>query len=262
MSASIASNCSYTIQVVDQILAIDKQHHMSLKQENLLANLVKQTLKTIKSEKRETENNLRKLFALLFSQESSEDTTDDNSKLNSSHLKLTSIDVFHYLVLFTLSSSSMDANSRFFMFKLMLQLQSLQILLNYIIANNLSKLVSVNDNQCTSLTNYLIQRLKLKPGAIENNLNVDVTQMISSLKKSLMPFLRCSVLFYCFLNEIAQSIELADYIQNDQNDFDKLIVRLGLSPVEFNELIFNLNNNKSLLYLAERYINTNINFIY
>jgi predicted ArsR family transcriptional regulator len=49
LCASIASNCSYTIQVIDQLLAIDKQHQLSLKQENLLANLVKQSNATIKS---------------------------------------------------------------------------------------------------------------------------------------------------------------------------------------------------------------------
>lgn len=253
LCASIASNCSYTIQVIDQLLAIDKQHQLSLKQENLLANLVKQSNATIKSKNIETDHNLRQLFALLFGPESSEAT--DESNVSSA---LINIDVFHYLVLFTLSSTSVDAHSRLFMFKLMLQLQSLQILINYITTNNLSKLMSVNDDQFTSLPIYLIQRLKLSSVIKEknnanNNDSGDVTQMIKSLKESLMPFLRCSVMFYCFLNEIAQSIELADFIQNDLNDFDKLIVRLGLSPVEFNELVFNLNNNKSLNYLTERY---------
>ena len=116
------SNCSYTIQVIEQLLAIEQSNKMTLKQENLLSNLVKQAYMTTNSQ-RETNQNVKNLFGLLFDEE--------NTKINdfSLSISLAECDVFHYLVSLTLSSKCSNMN-KFYLFKLMLQLQSIQILIN------------------------------------------------------------------------------------------------------------------------------------
>lgn len=230
------SNCSYTIQVIEQLLAIEQSNKMTLKQENLLSNLVKQAYMTTNSQ-RETNQNVKNLFGLLFDEE--------NTKINdfSLSISLAECDVFHYLVSLTLSSECGNMN-KFYLFKLMLQLQSIQILINLMLTNK----TTTNANE---LLNYLSESLKQKSLLINQTNLIDLNQLTTSLKTNLMPFLRCSAIFFSYFNDITQQVELAEDFSNNLTDFSKLINHLGIDELDFEQLVLNINN-ESLVYLIDR----------
>ena len=59
-------------------------------------------------------------------------------------------------------------------------------------------------------------------------------------------------MFYWHLNESSQSIQICEQFSEDLNDFDKLINHLGLNRNEFDKLIFNVESNSSLTFLANK----------
>lgn len=247
---SILSNCSYTLQVTEQLLSLDEQssqNKLTLKQENLLSNLVKQALATsdTHNELNETQKNVRTLYSYLFDEENS-------IKEFSSLVSLADIDVFHYLVSLTLLSNP-NKLEQFYLFKLMLQLQALQIVLNYLIANK-----STTHDGSSLFVNYLVERLKEKSfihhqeeESSEQQRSIDLSKLVSSLKQALMPFLRCCVLFYWFLSNVTQSCEVSKYIADNLSDFTHMITSLGLTEPDFEDLVLNVNN-PSLIYLIDR----------
>jgi len=216
---NMISNCSYTIQVIEQILATEYLNQINLKQEILLCNLVKQA-NMIANNSSETNKNVKNLISLIFNYDES------NNELSSSNVTLADCDCFHFLVSLTLSSQHSYSESsidKFYTFKLILQLKSLQIL-------NSSISDSIN----------LIDYLKTD------------APFDSRLKIELMPFLRCCFMFYWHLNESTQSIQICEQFSRDLNDFDKLICHLGLNRTEFDKLIFNVESNSSLIFLANK----------
>jgi hypothetical protein len=216
--SNMISNCSYTIQVIEQLLATEYLNRINLKQEILLCNLVKQA-NMIANNSSETNENVKNLISLIFNYDES------NNELSSSTVTLADCDCFHFLVSLTLSSKHSYESSieRFYTFKLMLQLKSLQILNS-----------SISDT--VSFIDYL------KTDALFD----------SRLKNELMPFLRCCFMFYWHLNESTQSIQICEQFSKDLNDFDKLINHLGLNRNEFDKLIFNVESNSSLTFLANK----------
>lgn len=238
------SNCSYTLQLTEQLLSLEQANKLTLKQENLLSNLVKQALVTTSDINNETNKNVKCLYGYLFDEEN----LDKEAKF-SSLVSLADVDVFHYLVSLTLLSNQ-NKQDQFNLFKLMLQLQSLQIILNYLIATKFK-----NTDESVSLVKYLRERLNEKSFNHEesiSNKKESIELNESSLKQSLMPFLRCSILFYWFLNDITQSVEVCQHITDNLNDFTQMITSLGLTESQFEDLVLNVNN-PSLIFLINRF---------
>ncbi len=273
MSVSIWLNCSYTINVIEQLLRTEGKllfGHLTLKQVDLLSNIVKQT--AIYGVNKNIEPIRRYCVRLLgFILSSAGETSELESILE--------IDMFYLLVSLCFSmpnlysdvikekkssssttSASFGGLNDFYILKLVLQAHCVQILLTKIKLNsfivgieqnddeNKMELENTNDNLLDSFStpenekyenenslflvkeffNFVLNLLKadykkknhfnLTAETMSKLLNLTPKSISLTLKHALMPFLRCSTLFFSNLTGLVPSIEITNKAGKDPSE--------------------------------------------
>jgi hypothetical protein len=252
MPISVWTNCSYTIQVIEQLLNIESKSlfgQFTLKQVDLLSNIVKQAALygIIKNTDLVRKNCIRLLAGILPYKIAIFDSKN-----------IMDIDMFYMLVSLCLSLPNLydspklssvangginDSN----IFKLVLQAHSVQILLTKIKSNtfldeetiknieweleedNLTNSINLETNESDMIIYYFFKHLldqatgEKKIFQFDNNKKLLMTKspkIISyTLKHALMPFLRCSALFFSNLTNITPSNQITN--TNDLTNFNK-----------------------------------------
>ena len=221
---AVWSNCAYTIQVIEQLLRVELKYlfgQFTLKQSELLSSIVKQAAlySMTKSSESARKSCVRLLAALLPYK-----TVLADSK------NLMELDMFSLLVFLSLSmvnlyeqpkiaSFSTSLLNDFNIFKLVLQAHCVQIFLCKIKRNSFTEVedeTAPNEDELKVLAFYehVLKTgeekglFAFKTNAERNALKHNAKVLMKTLKHSLMPFLRCSALFFAHLTDIVPSSQI------------------------------------------------------
>jgi hypothetical protein len=242
------SNLYFIYTFKEQLLRVEAKHlfgQFSLKQTELLSNIVKQA--ALYSISKNTDlirkNCVRLLAAILPYKTALFDIKN-----------IIEIDLFHFLVSLCLSMPNLydqatlrsvangginDSN----IFKLVFQAHCLQIMVIKIKSNSFyhpqsfqEEMPNENEKQ-ESLKIYeyfiylinLIREKKIYDLHNSDKLPSDPMVIYRTLKHALMPFLRCSALFFANLTDLCPSSIITSDEADFENNFDKLLRFLGIS---------------------------------
>ncbi len=271
MPISAWTNCAYTLQIIDQLLLFESKQlfgQFTVKQADLITNIVKQAAfySILKNTEAIRKSCVRLLTSLL-------------PRTSSEAKSIVELDMFHLLVSLCLSMPNLYDNqpklnsvangglNDFNIFKLVLQAHCVQIFLFKIKLNTFKD--SFEDDEAElepaskKIYDFFINLLnnvhdnstiKLSSQDREKLLKLSSKRVVQTLKYALMSFLRCSALFFSNLTNIIPSSNVSNSLENLDQEFESLLMFLGLSYNDFADLIDIQNSESNFKVLCDSWL--------
>lgn len=276
----IMVNCAYTIQCIEQYISLESKclfGEFSIKQSNLLSSIVKQSALSAlyppfkspneKLSKSDQENVVRDNCVRLLAAILPYKTVLFESK------NIVDIDIFHFLVYLSLSLPNLyqDTTSSpniksianlevnyYNIFKLCLQAHCVQIVLIKLKKKkhageipDTKPIFDENELKIYHFYQYLLNWFLEKKFLIlsdeeKSNLKSSPKVISDMLKKSLMPFLRNSALFFSNLTDLTPVVKITSNPDDLDENFSQLLKFLGLTTDLSDVLTMEKNSLKTL----------------